>query len=384
MRLFLSSCLALAAMSAPALADSQKLTTWKGHEVVGDDRVYVKMPDVLARGAADPVISPYIYLNRCSGTCTIHGTENDDARQNNSGIPEQGDHIISEYEAYVGGQRVTGTAADAEWNAVVKCMKEVYSPYGVTVTDQKPVGVSYTMAVIAGKSSEALGAMGQGILGIAPMRCAPLDNVISFSFANDHANGERVNNICWTAAQETAHAFGLDHEYVFSDGTSACNDPMTYRFDCGGQKFFRNKAAQCGEMSARTCSCGGSQNSHIKIRAVFGEGTSLIPAPTCTIMNPTMGSVSNGAVVTATSGSQRGVARVARSTDSVELLAHVPGEPAGRQARDRGQVLRRPRPREGLADGHAAEGQLHRFRELQVSPGPAILRRQVLLGPARR
>ena len=87
-----------------------------------------------------------------------------------------------------------------------------------------------------------------------------------------------MNNICWTAAQETAHALGLDHEYVFSDGTSACNDPMTYRMDCGGQKFFRNKAAQCGEVGVRTCRCGGSQNSHVKIRGVFGDGTSLIAA----------------------------------------------------------------------------------------------------------
>ena len=37
-----------------------------------------------------------------------------------------------------------------------------------------------------------------------------------------------MNNICWTAAQETAHALGLDHEYVFADGTSACSDPMKF------------------------------------------------------------------------------------------------------------------------------------------------------------
>jgi hypothetical protein len=84
---------------------------------------------------------------------------------------------------------------------------------------------------------------------------------------------------------------------------------MTYRFDCGGQKFFRNKAAQCGEMAPRTCTCGGAQNSHVKIRTVFGDGTSLIPAPTCNVTNPGA-TVNNGAVITTMSGSRRGVAKV--------------------------------------------------------------------------
>jgi MYXO-CTERM domain-containing protein len=167
------------------------------------------------------------------------------------------------------------------------------------------------MAVIAGKPGNI--GLGNDILGIAPLAgdCSPQDNVISFSFANHHGNNERVNNLCWTAAQETAHALGLDHEYMFSDGQSACNDPMTYRFDCGGQKFFRNKAASCGENEVRQCRCGGSQNSHLKIKAVFGEGTSLIPAPTLQVNSPTNGSaVTAMQIVAAQAGSKRGVNKV--------------------------------------------------------------------------
>jgi MYXO-CTERM domain-containing protein len=115
--------------------------------------------------------------------------------------------------------------------------------------------------------------------------------------------------MCWTAAQETAHALGLDHEYMFSDGTSACNDPMTYRFDCGGQKFFRNKPASCGEDAVRPCRCGGSQNSHLKIKNVFGDGVSLIPPPTCSIVTPMGGTITNGQIVAASAGSKRGVAK---------------------------------------------------------------------------
>jgi hypothetical protein len=319
-RLFLSSCLALAAMTATGLADDRNTglptappapDSWlRGNPVFGTQRQYVVFPDTKPV-EADPVISPYIYLNRCSGGCTITGVpegQPDDARQNMSRIASPGPHLVSEYEAIVNGVRVTGAAADPEWNAVVQCMKEVYSPYGVMVTDTKPVGVSYTMNVIAGTPQE-IGYDGMA-LGVAPGGCSPQDNVISYSFANDHGAQQRVFNICWTAAQETAHAFGLDHAYLFSDGTSACSDPMTYRVDCGGQKFFRNKAAQCGEASVRTCNCGGSQNSHVKIRSVFGEGTSTIPAPTCTVTGPTGGAVQNGAVVNVSSGSKRGVARV--------------------------------------------------------------------------
>ena len=40
----------------------------------------------------------------------------------------------------------------------------------------------------------------------------------------------RTWNICALVAQETAHAYGLDHAYEFSDGRPACSDPMTYRF----------------------------------------------------------------------------------------------------------------------------------------------------------
>ena len=42
---------------------------------------------------------------------------------------------------------------------------------------------------------------------------------------------------------------------------------MTYRNDCGGEKFFRNEIANCGETANRTCKCGGTQNSHAKILA---------------------------------------------------------------------------------------------------------------------
>lgn len=300
----------------PALAEDnsgfpgKRPANWRGTtHVVVDTPIEQFTP----KGAE---ISPYIYLNRCSGGCTIKAGGINDARTDTSTIPKMSagcpgypNCVVDEYQNAAGQ---TGAAADAEWAELVQCMKEVYSPFAVTVTDEKPTsGVSYTMAVIAGRPGNI--GLGDGILGIAPLAgdCSAQDNVISFSFANHHGNNDRVWNLCWTAAQETAHALGLDHSYMFSDGTSACNDPMTYRFDCGGQKFFRNKPASCGEDKVRPCQCGGSQNSHTKIRAVFGEGESLIPPPTVVVNTPADGAtVAQGAIVGLQAGSKRGVAKV--------------------------------------------------------------------------
>jgi MYXO-CTERM domain-containing protein len=269
--------------------------------------------EVAAQTAPLGMISPNLYLNRCTGGCVIHGGATSDARTQQSSIPGPGDYTITEFASEAG---MTGAAADADWAKVVQCMKEVYSPFAVTVSDTKPAGgASYTEAIIAGNPSEIQ--LNGGILGIAPLAgdCSPQDNVISFSFANHHGGtGQpRIWDICWTAAQESAHAFGLDHEVQFSDGTSACNDPMTYNIvkPCGGERFFRNKPASCGEDTIRQCRCGGSQNSHSKILAVFGAGQSIVPAPTSSIILPAdQATVTKGFTVQVSSGSARGVAKV--------------------------------------------------------------------------
>lgn len=264
-------------------------------------------PDAFNRKQA--AAAPYLYLNRCSGGCTITGGSTNDATMHLSAIPSAGVYTVSEYENAAGE---TGPAADAEWNELVQCMKEVYSPYGLTVADTPPpAGTSYNEAIIAGRPQDV--GLGADILGISPLAndCSAVDNVISFSFANHHGANDRVVNVCWTASQESAHAYGLDHEFEFSDGTSACNDPMTYRVDCGGQKFFRNKRAKCGEMAVRDCKCSSTQNSHQQLLGLFGAGTPLTAAPHASIVYPTNDTmVSTGWVVHVSAGSQRGVAKV--------------------------------------------------------------------------
>jgi hypothetical protein len=271
-------------------------------------RISVESPVEAFSPAHRGVAVPYLYLNRCSGGCRITADTFNDATASISSIPAPGLYQVTEFATTTGD---TGVLADAEWAAILKCMQEVYSPYGVTVTDQPPPAGMYNMTVVAGKPQNV--GLGADILGIALFAndCSPQGNVISFAFANHHPSEGRVNNICWTAAQESAHAYGLDHEFQFSDGNSSCSDPMTYRTDCGGQKFFRNKRASCGEMTARACKCSSSQNSHQQLVSIFGEGTPLTPPPTAAIVFPTDNMpVVNGSVVHVSAGSQRGVAKV--------------------------------------------------------------------------
>ncbi len=305
--------LAVLAGLVPAVAGAEPVTTTSSPEAPAaraTRRVVVDTPTA-AFAAPHASISHTIYLERCRGGCRItKGTVND-AANNVSTIPSgAGPFLISEYKNAAG---LSGAPADAEWSAVLKCVQEVYSPLAVTVTDVRPAdgGASYHLALLAGVPGEI--GLGNDILGIAPLaaNCAPQDNVISFSFANAHPNTDRVNNLCWTAAQESAHAFGLDHEFAFTDGRSACSDPMTYRVDCGGQRFFRNVAASCGEFTEKAaCKCSLTQNSHQKLEAVFGTGVSITPAPTVVITLPSAGGTTLGAVVAATAGSQRGISRV--------------------------------------------------------------------------
>ncbi len=269
-------------------------------------------------------LSDTLVLERCRGGCRIKKGAND-AANSTSTIPVS-DATIDEF---VNSEGMTGTLADAEWNAVVQCVKEVYSPFAITVTDVRPSSGQYHLAVLAGRP----GNVGQGndILGIAPLAgdCSPQNNVISFSFANQHSlvDPSRVQTLCWTVSQESAHAFGLDHQYAFSDGRSACSDPMTYRVDCGGQRFFRNQSATCGENAPRPCRCGPTQNSHQKLRTVFGDGTPITGDPTVLLTLPTT-TTGFTTTVGGTAGSRRGVRRVELRLNGA-AWTDVPGLPFG-------------------------------------------------------
>ncbi len=285
---------ALLAAAAPGIARAQ---------VTRPDPIVVPVPAVSPRDSVS--ITRTIYLDRCVGGCTVYSGENDDATTNTSSIPSGGPYTLAAF-AYT----------DAEWQAIVTCVQQVYSPYDVQIVDTEPTSGVYNKTFVAG-SPEDIGEPA-GTYGIAVIAgdCGPLSDSIAFAFANAHPHDDTfVDNVCWTAAQESAHLYGLDHEYVFTDGVSACSDPMTYRADCNGQKFFRPYEAYCGTVAqAPSCRCTPAQSSHHLLLLRFGAGTPTSSPPTVSLVSPTApGTLADGASIVAYAGAQRGI-------DHVELL----------------------------------------------------------------
>lgn len=302
--------IAVSLSASPALAD--RPTIYDVHpdmKGLGTPCVTVPMP----ASAFTPhvgQISKILYLERCKGGCTVIGGSTNDARTMTSAIPPPGTSTaFPEFANHLGE---TGAAADAEWSAFVSCVREVYSFYDVTVTDVKPTaGLSYHLNLVSGTPS--LIGLGGTTLGISPFACDAQDNIMSFAFAGAHAatTAEKyVKDMCWTSTHEAGHAFSLEHEHTYLDGTLACNDPMTYlTTPCDPQRYFRLAPAKCGGFDEEPCVCGATQSSHLKLLGVFGPGSPAVPPPTVSIVTPTA-NAQLATLVNASAGSRRGVDRV--------------------------------------------------------------------------
>ncbi|HEV7559597.1 MAG TPA: hypothetical protein VGO00_29175, partial [Kofleriaceae bacterium] len=116
-----------------------------------------------------------LYLNRCIGGCTINAGDNNAASHTSSLPIGNGPFNVGAY-----------SFGDAEWDQVVECMREVYSPYALAVTDTRPTSGSYAEELIAGLPGDI--GYTPDVLGIANIEkhCSALDNVMAFVFANNH------------------------------------------------------------------------------------------------------------------------------------------------------------------------------------------------------
>jgi MYXO-CTERM domain-containing protein len=264
-----------------------------------------------------------LFFNRCVGGCRITKGGSDDVRTRNSVVPEGPvgtEYTLSEF-----------AWDDDVWNEMMQCLREVYSPYDIEITDVQPgPGIPYNEGLVAGSSRELDTG---GFFGVAAISndCSARTYAMSFSMANDI--GPNPLALCYVAAQETAHSFGLNgHSYEYLDGRSACNDPMSYR-SCGGQRFFRNEPARCGDfqLGDNGCGCGPTHNTHQRLTQVLGPGTPLTAAPTVSVTSHQSGqTIANGAAIVARAFSQRGVHRVELLLNGYKW-AEVPGVGWGNQ-----------------------------------------------------
>jgi MYXO-CTERM domain-containing protein len=227
-----------------------------------------------------------IYFNRQGGTYTQTNFGSDDSTQNRTSLP--------------GGTLSPFACGDAAWQQVMSCLHETFGPFNVVITDTDPGSTPHIETVVAGDPSQV--GLQSNIGGIAPASCLDILNPVDYAFANVAYMQCDPAQICWTAAQETAHTVGLDHEVI-------CKDPMTYDSSCGNSKSFQNQTAQCGEFQGQThsCFCGGSQqNSYTTLMQIFGARNDM--PPDVSITQPT-----DGATV------QKGFAVKVNATDDVKI-----------------------------------------------------------------
>lgn len=156
-----------------------------------------------------------IFMNRNGGTYTRSETE-DDSRTNTSTVPLLETSVIPPF-----------SLGEPAWQTIMACMRELYGPYHIGITDVDPGDVPHIESVVGG-SAHDVGLDDSEAGGVAPFTCGVLDTAIVFTFSELFAGQPRL--ICEAAAQETAHALGLDHE-------NYCPDPMSYWRNCGEKAF---------------------------------------------------------------------------------------------------------------------------------------------------
>jgi MYXO-CTERM domain-containing protein len=222
------------------------------------------------RAANEPInftqVSHTIFLNPClPNGCTVY-PGSDNSKTNRSSIPDS--QVVM--RPWPHGQE--------NWNRLMQCVRDMYAPFDITITDVDPGQANHFEVMMAG-NADVLGVPGAG--GVAPFEPCDgqlIDNVISFVFADD------INNhdfLCWAAAQESAHVFGLDH-------LLNAKDPMTYLTPPVKKEGFQNADTSCGEDTPRECWCGGTkQNSFQYLMDTFGP-SNLEPA-TLAITEPADG-----------------------------------------------------------------------------------------------
>jgi hypothetical protein len=316
------------AQAAPAAADGTTIVPGQGDSVVANiapggtrPRSLRVWETVELASTTAKANSNVIYLNRCAGAgCEIvQGTTNSTSDPVRSSL---GHGVLSPF-----------SRSDDVWNRVVACMKDVYAPFNVEITETDP-GAQPHFEIIIGGTPQQIG-LSSGVGGVSPFSCAPyIPNSVVFVF---DVWGDNAEEICATAAQELAHSFSLDHAIEPSD-------PMTY-FPYVGRRHYKNAQVQCGsdcdsngrsplgivctgpQKQEHECACGNgaqTQNSYQLISALFGDGNDS--PPLVKIMSPKVGqAVGPGFLVSAEITDDVAVASAELRVDDVLITSTTEG-----------------------------------------------------------
>jgi len=193
-----------------------------------------------------------LYVNRCiGGDSYAFGV--DDSRANSSSLVPEAPGTVTLAEFPYG---------DESWGLVISELESLFAAYQIEVTDTDPGQIAHHEIAICGSGVD-LG-LPASATGTAPAICGdPLENSVTFTFPS--TIGEQPRLIAERAAQEAAHAWGLEH-------TTDCADIMSNAAPCGDRTFV-NREADCGDAEPAACQCGSAttQNSHARLVQLFNE-----------------------------------------------------------------------------------------------------------------
>lgn len=138
-------------------------------------------------------------------------------------------------------------ASEELWTETVTCLREMFAPFDLRLTETNPGDVPHIEAVFGG-SGTLLG-LHADTRGVAPFSttCSVIESSIVFAFTDAIPASSKL--VCEVMAHEIAHSFGLDHELL-------AEDPMTY-LSFAGKRSFQDTVAACGETEARPCGARG-------------------------------------------------------------------------------------------------------------------------------
>ena len=297
--------LVFAACSAPAADGDAPDTKWSSNAAApssteladGDAPTDIVIPDPTAHAstgssversfARSATTAPVTaFLNRAGGT--FQGGADDSSRSVSS--------VLSYYNRGSINLPAAGYG-DADWQSLVACVKSIYAPYNVTITDSRPSGV-YTEIVVTNAWASSVLGISNSVGGIAPIgQCRAVPQAVGFVFepTYDRSGFGGVRGACEAAAHELGHTLSLSHEQLQSDLMSYAPASLS--------KKFQDSASACGVSASapESCSCGGStQDSAKQLLSIVGAstgGTTTTPST-----GPTTTTTSTIAVVTPANG----------------------------------------------------------------------------------
>jgi uncharacterized protein (TIGR03382 family) len=204
---------------------------------------------------------------------------------------------------------------DARWAETMACLREIWSPFNIEVTDVDPQDTPHIEVWIGG-TPDLIG-MPANVGGISPMRldCSVIENSVVFAFPDVLSDDPRI--ICEATSQEIGHSFGLDHELLPSD-------PMTY-LPYDGERTFQDQTVACGEHTPRPCGlsgheCRADQNSVAILLDRVGPATTDHVGPALVVAEPADGAVvAPGFAVAASASDPSGAVTINLYVDGVAI-----------------------------------------------------------------